>query len=449
MNETALSREPEGVGKMGRRLWLQGMGATLGLPWLTSLAHAVGGREAMRVAGPPRRWVMLLFANGVNAAEWWVRGEGAAMEFSKSLLPLRRHRERLLFLENLHLFDDTVGVHTPYWTNFLSGEKVRQGAVPMVAESLDNYLGRTVGRSTPLPNLVLGTEPSRGIGSTITWSSRTTPVAPEVFPRRVFDRLFDVTGLLRDRSVLDFGAEQARRLQRRLDGVDREKLDGYLTAVREIEQRMTLATSEERFEGWRPGRLDPGMERPPEGRPQDVRAHMEMMLDLLVLALQTDRTRVVTLVFQSDVTGMRFDFLDGVGGAGMHTISHHRRHGPTLEEYQRINQFHVEMLARLLDRLGAVEEGDGKTLLDNTMVQFGSTMRDGDVHDANDVPLIVAGGSACDIRTGGRTVRYEHLDDRRLCNLHLALAQRMGVRGEEGKLIETFGNSHYPLPGLG
>jgi len=445
-----MNREPElstvYLPRPTRRAVLRGMGATLALPWMESLAAKVPNPNP-GVTGPPRRFATLLFANGVNTNHWWVKGEGSAMEFSKSLKPLEPFKEDMLFLNKLHLFDDTVGVHRPYWTNFLSGEKIRNGSVPTVAESLDNYMGRTVGRATPLPMLALGTEPSKGINSTITWSSKTTPVPPEIFPRQAFDRLFDVSGLIRDRSILDFVNQQAKGLERKLDAVDRDKLDAYLTAIRDIEQRIDTATAEDRFEGWRPSLDKPNMDRPEDGRPQNVPEHVKMMLDLIVLAFQMDQTRIATMIFQADLTGMSFNFLDGVSNTGMHTISHHRKAANTLTEYQKINEFHNEMLAYMLGRMRDIDEGNGTTLLDNTMLLYGSSMGDGDTHDANHLPLVLCGGSACEIR-GGRSLTFDKLEDRRLCNLHLGIAQRMGTPGEDGQPIQQFGNSHYVLPGL-
>ncbi len=441
--------------RLSRRGLLKGLGVTLALPWMESLAWATGDLQP-GITGPPRRWAALMFANGVNTEHWWAKGEGADMELSESLQPLAAHKKDLLFIDNLHLFDDTVGVHQPYFTNFLSGEKVRKGSIPDLAESVDHYMARTVGVTTPVPCLVLGTEPS-SLGSsggspgiynaTMTWSSRSSPVPPEIFPRQAFDRLFDVSGLIRDRSILDFVGAQAKAIQPKLDARDRDKMDAYLTAIRDIEQRIERATAEDRFEGWRPSLEQPDMERPADGKPQNVPEHVKLMLDLIVLAFQMDKARLATMIFQKDVTGMSFNFLNGVSNTGMHSISHHRKAAQTLAEYQKINQFHVEMLAHMLDRMKAIDEGNGTTLLDNTMLLFGSTMRDGDVHDANDLPLILCGGSACEIK-GGRALRFEGLDDRRLCNLHLALAQRMGAPGEDGQLMREFGNSHYPLPGL-
>ncbi len=435
---------------LSRRTILKGLGASIALPWMESLAWAAEKSGQAIMSGPPRRWAALIFANGVNTEHWWVKGEGAGMELSKSLKPLDKFKEDLLFVDNLHIFDDTVGVHTPYFTNFLAGEKVRHGSVPDLAESVDQFMARTVGKNTAVPSIVLGTEPT-GYGlaagkpgiynGTMSWSSRTTPIPPEIFPRQAFDRLFDTSELLRDRSILDFVGEQAKSIQRKLDSRDRDKLEEYLTSIREIEQRIELATAEGRLEGWQPSLDAPDIDRPPEGRPQNVREHVKLMLDIIVLAFQMDQTRIATYLFEKDVTGMSFNFLDGVSNTGMHTISHHRKKGSTLEEYQKINEFHVEQLAYILDRMSSIEEGNGTTLLDNTMLMFGSTMRDGDVHDANDLPLILCGGKTAGL-IKGKALRYESLEDRRLCNLHLAMAQKMGCE------IKEFGNSHYPLPGV-
>jgi len=439
-----------------RRAVLRGLGVTMALPWMESLAWAAGGTGRPGIDGPPRRWATLIFANGVNSEDWWAKGEGAGMELSRTLKPLDPYKEELLFLDNLHIFDDTVGVHTPYFTNFLSGEKVRKGSIPDLAESIDQHLARTIGKATPVPSIALGTEPagyglsggSPGIyNATMSWSSKTTPVPPEVFPRQAFDRLFDTSGLIRDKSILDFVKEQAGDVRRKLDARDKDKLDEYLTAIREIEQRIEKATAEDRFEGWRPSLEEPDLQRPPDGKPQDVPEHMKLMLDIMLLAFRMDQTRVATMIFQKDVTGMTFNFLQGVSNQGMHSISHHRKKAKTLAEYQKINIFHVEMLAHLLEQMRNTDEGNGTSVLDNTMLLFGSTMRDGDIHDANDLPLILCGGKACDIKPG-RQIRYESLEDRRLCNLHLALAQRMGVTDDNGEVLTEFGNSHYPLPGL-
>ncbi|GAB4456172.1 MAG: DUF1552 domain-containing protein [Armatimonadaceae bacterium] len=445
-------RRPEYIHPVTRRAVLRGLGMSLTMPFFSSLAWAQNGKRDT-AEQPPRRLAVMLFANGVNEDHWWQKADanGRITELSKTLQPLMPFRDEILFLNNLHLFDNTVGVHLPFFTNFLSGTVVGSGSIPNGAESFDQTIGRVVGKTVPVPVITLGIEPA-GFGlaggkpaiynSTVSWSSPTTPVAPEIFPRQAFDRLFDTSSLMRDRSVLHYLNTQANDLRRSLSRDDRAKLDEYLTTIREIEKRIELATAEGRLEGWQPTLDKPDMPRPADGLPQNIPEHMRLMLDIMVLGLRMDKTRVSTLLFQRDITGMRFNFLDGVSASGMHDISHHRRRAETLAEYQRINQFHVEQLAYVLARMKSVDEGNGTTLLDNTMVLFGSTMSDGDTHEANRLPLLLAGGKSAGIR-GGRALQYDKLEDRRLCNLYLDLAHRMGVP------LERFGNSHYRLPGLG
>jgi hypothetical protein len=278
---------------------------------------------------------------------------------------------------------------------------------------------------------------------TVSWSSKNTPIAPEVYPRAVFDRLFDTSGLLRDKSVLDAVLAQSKDTRRGLGAQDQQKLDEFMTSVRDLEQRIERATKEERLEGWRPTLAKPNMERPAAELPQDVRAHMRMMLDLILLAWRMDKTRVATLIFNRDVSHMKFGFLDGVLNEQLHTISHHKEDPKKLASYQRINQFHVEQLAYLMAQMKQVDEGNGATLLDNVMLQFGSNMFNGDSHDGRNLPLILAGHGGGTI-AGGRVIDTEPLpaERQRACNLYLALAQRMGVK------VERFGDSVEALQGL-
>jgi len=437
---------------LSRRSILRGLGASLALPFLPSLAWAQAkGSENQKA---PRRFAVLLFGNGVNEQYWWQKADenGRIQELSRSLQPLAGIEDQLLFLNNLHLFDDTTGVHTPYFTNFLTGIEVPAGSIPHLAESVDQLMARTVGKATPLPALNVGTESTSlgGGGSkpsvyngTISWSSSTTPVIPEISPQIAFDRLFDTSSLMRDRSVLDAVSEHAKQVRGKLDAFDRTRLDDYLQSIRDLEQRIEKATSPRPEDAWQPSLAKPDMQRPTERVPDDLDTHMKLMLDLLVLALRMDKTRVATFLFQKDLSGQRFQFLPGVDNTGMHGISHHRQRPEYLEMYRKINEFHVRKLRYVLDKMAAVDEGHDTTLLDNTLLLFGSTMMDGDKHDANKLPLILCGGRSAGVKPG-RIVEYEKLEDRRLCNLYLDLLQRMGY--DETK---QFGNSHYALPGIG
>ena len=200
-----------------------------------------------------------------------------------------------------------------------------------------------------------------------------------MYPRAVFDRLFDTSGLLRDKSVLDAVLSQSKDLRRNLGGQDQQKLDEFMTSVRDLETRIERATREERLEGWRPSLAKPDMERPAAELPQDVREHMRMMLDLILLAWRMDKTRVATLIFNRDVSHMKFGFLDGILNDQLHGISHHKEDPKKLASYQRINQFHVEQLAYLMGRMRQIDEGGGTTMLDN--VQWRQPRRAQSPHD--------------------------------------------------------------------
>jgi len=433
---------------ISRRTVLKGLGASLTLPWLESLAWAAG----QSTQKPPVRFGCLVFANGVNPHHWWAKGEGQAMELSSTLEPLAPLRQDITVLRELHVFNNTSGPHWPLFSNYLSGAQFKQSLIPQGAQSIDQLIARHTGRLTPVPSLVLGIEPAEtglrgGVPSvyygTVSWSSEHTPVPPEIYPRAVFDRLFDTSGLLRDKSVLDVVLDQSKDLRPKLGKGDRQKLDEFSTSVRDLELRIDRATREDRLEGWRPSLTRPNLDRPSAELPQNVRDHMHMMLDLLLLAWRMDKTRVATLVFNRDVSHMKFGFLDGVLNEQLHAISHHKEQADKLESYQRINRFHVEQLAYVLGRMKEIDEGGGTTLLDNVMLMFGSNMFNGDSHDGRNLPLVLAGHGGGTV-SGGRVLDFgdKPEEDQRACNLYLAVAQRMGLE------INSFGDSVQPLPGL-
>jgi hypothetical protein len=436
---------------LSRRAFLRGAGATLALPWLPSLAWAQGGKAA-ESARAPIRYGAMLFANGVNPYEWSAKGGGESMELSKTLQPLAPFKRDITVLRELHVFNNTSGPHWPLFSNYLSGAQFRETLIPEGGESIDQVIARHTGRETAVPSLVLAVEPAEsglrsGVPSvyygTVSWSSKNTPIAPEVYPRAVFDRLFDTSGLLRDKSVLDAVLAQSNDTRRILGAQDQQKLDEFMTSVRDLEQRIERATKEERLEGWRPALAKPDMERPAAEIPQDVRAHMRMMLDLILLAWRMDKTRVATLIFNRDVSHMKFGFLDGVLNDQLHGISHHKEDPRKLASYQRINQFHVEQLAYLMAQMKQVDEGNGTTLLDNVILQFGSNMFNGDSHDGRNLPMILAGHGGGAI-AGGTVIDTSSKpeEQQRACNLYLAIAQCMGVK------LKQFGDSVEALPGL-
>ena len=437
------------MSRLTRRTVLRGLGASLALPWMESLAWARGDDAS---AKPPVRFGTLVFANGVNPYQWWARGDGVDMELSPTLMPLSPFKGDITVLRELHVFNNTSGPHWPLFSNMLSGAQFKPTLIPEGSESIDQVIARHTGRHTTVPSLVLAVEPAEsglrgGVPSiyygTVSWSSPNTPIPPEIYPRAVFDRLFDTSGLLRDRSVLDAVLEQSMEVRRNLAATDRQKLDEFTTSVRELEQRIERATSDNRLEGWRPSLEKPSMHRPPESLPQDVRDHMKMMLDLLVLAWRMDKTRVATLIFNRDVSHMKFGFLDGVLNDQLHGISHHKEDEEKLTSYQKINQFHVEQFAYLLTRMKHIDEGGGTTLLDNMILLFGSNMFNGDSHDGRNLPLVLAGHGGGTI-AGGYVLDFadRHEEQQRACNLYLSIARMMEVD------LVRFGDSVGPLGGL-
>jgi len=435
---------------VSRRTVLKGLGASLTLPWLESVVWAKEKAGEAADAKPPRRWACVMFGNGVNVDEWSAEETGRGLKLQKTLAPLQPHADDLTVLKGFRLFDQRPrgSVHWPYFTNFLSGQGIDPTPVPDVAESLDHLLARKIGRNTSVPMMVLGCEkPFTGVRSgwpsiysaTVSWSSRRTPIPPETYPRQAFDRLFDTSGLLQDKSVLDAVLEQAKGLRLKLGSHDQAKLDQYLNDVREVERRLQIASSEGRYEGWSPKLTEPNIDRPPADLPRDLPEHMTLMLDIVTLAFQMDKTRVATLLLNNDLSEQRFTFLDGVTTNDiMHNISHHGNKEANLAEYAAINRYHSAKFAYLLQKMKGVEEGEG-TLLDHSLVLFGSSMMDGNSHDCTTLPIIVAGGSDGTAKTGRVLDVSDRSDeDRRLCNVHLAALQRMGVDASQ------FGNSIAP-----
>lgn len=420
---------------MKRRDVLRGLGAAVALPWMPSLAWASDPAYGLRQSHePPRRWISMIFGNGVNTEHWWAKGQGAGMELGKTLQSLAPHREDLLVLDNLYACDGIHGAHGPAHSAVLTGRAAKKGSLPEVGVSIDQVLARTIGQTTPLPVLNLGIVPimfgvaggtPRAYAYTVSWSSATTPVAPEVSPRAAFDRLFDVKGLKRNQSVLDAIGDLSKGLRKQVSPRDRDKLDEYLQSVRDIENRIDRAVQAKRVDDWQPSLIEPDMDRPPESG-WDVPEHMAIMEEIMLLALRMDKTRVATLLYTNDGnTPVSYGHI-GIKG-GMHGISHHGHKADKLEQYQQINQYHVERFSGVLDKMKAIDEG-GSNLLDNSLVLFGSSMMDGDKHDKGELPLILAGRGGGTVQPG-RVLSWDDKSDtdRRIAGLHLACAQRLGA----------------------
>jgi hypothetical protein len=337
--------------------------------------------------------------------------------------------------------------------NMLSGATVSlDPSVIRVGTTFDQVLSRQIGSQTAVPSLVLGIEPNElrledGVsmiyGSCISWSSPSKPATKEIYPARAFDQLVgDGTGRELDRSILDAVLRESHDLQTRISHGDRQKLGEYMESIRDIEKRIERASNEERLEGWRPTLAKSNMPRPADQLPQNVPEHMKLMLDIIVLAFQMDKTRIVTCMLNNDLSQMNFGFLKGVQGA-LHLDLTHNGKAPAAEAmYLKTNQFHVEQFAYLVKRLKEIDEG-GQSLLDNSMLLFGSNLFDGDAHSADQMPLLLAGRGGGTLRPGRVLDYMERGDDqRRACSLYLSLMDRMGVR------LDRFGDTSQRLVDL-
>src|SRR6185503_13743578 len=280
--------------------------------------------------------------NGVEPIHWWAKGQGATMELGPGLLPMMPHREDMVFIQGL--YNQSAAVSTsPHLgrMNLLSGASVSLDPNEIrVGTSMDQVIASQIGGRTQIPSLVLGIEPNElrledGLsmiyGSSLSWVSPTKPATKEIYPARTFDRLVgDGTGRKVDRSILDEVRQDSQSLKPKISRGDNAKLGEYLESIRDTEKRIERASKEERVEGWRPSLARPDMPRPANELPQNVPDHMKLMLDLIVLAFQMDKTRVATLMLNNDLSQMNFKFLEGVQGA-LHLDLTHNGHAADKE----------------------------------------------------------------------------------------------------------------------
>lgn len=435
---------------VSRRRFLRGCGTALALPWMGSL---IPGRvSADEASKPPIRAAFIYFPNGVWEKLWVPEQTGRDYQLSPSLEPLADIRDDVLVISGLDKKHSHGGDgHYAKTANFLTGLHVAKTTGKDISSggiSIDQLIAQQTRAFTPLPSLELGTEPvitgidsnvgyTRLYGSHISWESPTRPVAKEINPRLVYERLFgksvsgDAAKAESYRNLLDFVLEDAKRLRPRLGRDDQFKMDEYLDSVRAVEKRIEFAMRKDP-RPWQPAVDEEHVRAAMPGVPADFREHIGVMLDLMVLAFQTDSTRVCSLMFANDVSGRNFSFVDGVSGSH-HELSHHENKQEKIEQYQRINRWHVEQFATMLRKLKSIPEGTG-TLLDNCMVLFGSSMSDGNRHDPDNLPILLGG------RAGGTIDSGQHLQaDVPLCNLYLSMLDRMGIEAE------SFGDSTAPL----
>ena len=393
--------------------------------------------------GLPRRMAFVYVPNGANMPDWTPAKTGKDFDLPRILEPLKEHREDLMVLSGLmqdkgRPNGDGAGDHARASASYLTAAQPRktQGADIKVGVSIDQFTAQRLKNDTRFPSLEIGCDRGQNSGNcdsgyscaysfNISWKTESTPLPPETNPRQVFSRLFG-NGLggeveersakqsLYHKSLLDFVMDDARRLQARLGTTDRRKLDEYLTAVRELEQRMDRS---ERFAAAMPG------QQIPHGIPTDNEEHIRMMYDLMALAFQTDSTRVSSFVVAHDGSNRPYPNI-GVS-EGHHDLSHHGGDTEKRNKLAKINRFHATLFAGFLARLRSIQEGSGN-LLDQCMIVYGSGLADPNAHAHDDLPILLAGrgGGALD---PGRHVRYTATP---MANLFLSLADSMGVSAE-------------------
>jgi hypothetical protein len=424
---------------VSRRTVLKGISAAISLPWLEAMGPLNSWAADTPVAkSAPNRMAFLYVPNGKNMADWTPKTEGTGFELPAILQPLEPVREDLLVLTGLtadkaRANGDGAGDHARALGAFLTGCQPRKtdGTNIRAGISVDQVAASRVGDSTRLASLEIGCEQGAMAGncdsgyscvysSTMSWKSATQPLPKEVNPKLVFERLFgsgpDALRAQRDakrKSVLDFVREDAGDLQKKLGADDRRKLDEYFAAVRDIEQRIVRAE-----------KLPP-VKAPDLAKPTAVPAvfeeHIRLMGDLMVLAFQADVTRVCTFVLANEGSNKPYPFI-GVP-EGHHDLSHHENNPKKKEKIRDINKFHITQLAYILGKLKGIKEGDG-TLLDHCMIAYGSGNSDGNAHNHDNLPVLVA-GKGCGTIASGRHIVYPR--NTPLNNLWLAMLERMKV----------------------
>ncbi len=439
-----------------RRTVLRGLGASLALPLLDGMvpAYAALRRTA---ANPVRRLGAFYVPNGMEMRAWTPAGDGPGFELSPILGPLAPFRDQLNVLTGLAdkvavpRPGEGIGDHARASATFLTGVHVKktEGLDIRAGISMDQIAARTLGAETQLASLELGVDSVETLGAcdagyscaytnTIAWRTATTPLPMENDPRAVFERLFGSTDstdaaarlarIRQDRSVLDYVGDRAASLERTLGPGDRTKLDQYFDAVRDVERRIGMAEAQS-------DREIPRFDQP-VGIPDTFEAHSRLMFDLLALAYQTDLTRVGTFMLSREVSGRAYPEI-GVPDAH-HACSHHQNDPAKLEKLAKINTFHMQQFAYFLGKLQSTPDGDG-TLLDHSMLIYGSGISDGNIHFHMDLPVVMVGGGGGTLK-GGRHLRYAN--DTPLTNLYVSVLGKLGVP------VEQFGDSTGRLPYL-
>jgi len=431
---------------LSRRTFLRGAGVTVALPLLDAMLPAQTPL-AKTAATPKSRFCGIYVPHGATMDKWTPAQEGTGFEFSESLKPLEKYRNRVNVVTNLaHPLAGGVGSdagadHARSAAVFLSGAHPEKGSVH-AGVTVDQVLAEHIGQETPLPSIELAIEEvglncGSGYGcayfNTISWRNPTMPLPMENSPQVVFERLFGdgsnaalrLSRKKEDRSILDSVTQKASRLQSRLDPSDRNRLTEYLDDIREIERRIQKAEQQSANEG--------NVPEAPVGVPELFEDHLKLMFDLQALAYRADITRIMTLMFARDTSGATYP--NSGNGDGFHGASHHSNARAKMDSFALINRYHVQMLAYFIDKLQSTPDGDGN-LLDHSVVLYGSSMSNGNQHDHDPLPVLVVGGASGELKGGRHIVAPAHTP---MSNLLLALLDKFDVQQK------SFGDSTEKL----
>jgi hypothetical protein len=439
---------------LGRRTFLRGVGTAMALPLLDSMLPAMAGTSA----APAIRLGFVYVPNGIIQKDWVPPTLGNDFEFMATMKPLEPFRDKLVILRNLaqhngESLGDGGGDHARAGATWLTGvhPKKTEGADIHAGISADQIAAKKLANTTQFGSLEIGIEePSLAGGcdsgyscaytNTISWRGPTTPNPMEVSPRALFERLFGdgettdpavrMNRMKQDRTILDFVTGDVSRLQTSLGARDKSKLDEYLEGIRDIERRISKAEEQSAT------MKIPVMNRP-VGIPDTFEEHTKLMSDLMVIAYQTDMTRVITYMMAREGSNRSYREI-GVPD-GHHSLSHHMLDPVKMDKVAKIDQYHLKSFAYLVERMQATPDGDG-TLLDHTMLLYGSSIRDGNIHDHHDLPLVLAGGKSVNI-AGGRHIQYK--PETPMTNLLLTMLDKVGVPAD------TLGDSSGRVDQLG
>ena len=443
---------------LSRRRFLRGLGACVALPALPSLcprglqaAEAVPGSVLSAGAGVPRRMAFVTVPNGVNLDAWWPKGKGINFELASTMAPLAGLKDQIQVIAGLDHINatsggDGAGDHARASASLLTGCRAKKtaGADIRVGPSVDQVAAQHVGHLTRFSSLELTCDSVRNSGNcdsgyscayqfNIAWRTATAPMPPEPNPRLVFERLFGAGSnderqkgfqarQERQRSILDFVREDARLLSLKLNARDSRKLDEYLTSIREIERR--IASVEQLGEPANPDYTTP------TGIPDPFEERMQVMFDMIVLAFQTDSTRIATLILSHDGSNRPFPAIDIP--RGHHDLSHHQGKRENLDLVAKIDEHHMTYFGRFLDKLAQLRDVDGSSILHNSMIVYTCGNADGNAHSHTNLPVILAGSGGGKLQTG----RFHKLASMPMSNMYLEMLEHMGIEG-----IEQFGDS--------